>query len=241
MDELSEHTSSFLSLQQLLEELENFIVLESQRNGNPWSSAARLCKLFYEKHGVLPEDVAKSLGYSDSFRNLLESSKRFSIYGTQISQKFYVALLPAIVSRFPQYKTTERQQNRYRIKRPWKVDGRLVRMLKAEDAKEISKYQPQKRLELQINRIDEIKSINDLEFVLMEIIRFLMANNPIKIVTVAALSKEFLNYYNQPIITVVKKRCPDIKLIELLQTIPNLHVQKVDDGWQITIEAHSME
>jgi len=46
-------------------------------------------------------------------------------------------------------------------------------MLKAEDAKEISKYQPQKRLELQINRIDEIKSINDLEFVLMEIIRFL--------------------------------------------------------------------
>jgi hypothetical protein len=25
---------------------------------------------------------------------------------------------------------------------------------------------------------------------------------------------------------------------ELLQTIPSLHVQKVDDGWQVSVEPH---
>ena len=35
--------------------------------------------------------------------------------------------------------------------------------------------------------------------------------------------------------------CPHMKLIKLLQTIPNLYVQKVDYYWQVTVEAHRQE
>lgn len=227
MDEFSQHPSSSLSLQQLLTELENFIALESQRNGNPWISMARLSELFYEKYGISPEDLAKIQGYCNSLRNLLKSGKRFSIYSTQIPQEFYVALLHTIVPEFQQSQTTARHPIQYTIKRPWKVDGRLIEMLKAEDAEKISKYQAQKLPdpEYQPNLIPKIKSINDLEFILVELVRSLTANNPKKFVTIAVISKKFCTYYKQPIRTVIRSICPDLKLIELLQAIPRAPVQ----------------
>ncbi|PSB18015.1 hypothetical protein C7B65_16840 [Phormidesmis priestleyi ULC007] len=233
MDEPNQNSSSFLSLQQLLEELENFIVLESQRNGSPWIRVIRLTELFYEKYEVSPEEVAKVQGCSDGLRGFLRSSRRFSIYDTQVPQEFYVALLQAIV---PDLQQSQAILIQYRIKRPWKVDGRLLTMLKAEGAEENVPCHAQKISEHQLNLVPEIESANDLEIALAEIIRSLTANNPKKFVTIAVLSKKFCDYYKQPIRVSMRSICPGIKLIELLQSVPSLHVQKVDNDWQVSVK-----
>lgn len=229
--ESHQYPSSFSSLQ-LLEELENLIDIESARNGNPWIHVTKLTEVFYKKYGVSLEEVAKVQGYSDGLRSIFTSSGRFAIYGTQIPQEFYVAFLQAVVPNFHQSQATS---IKYRIKRGWKVDGSLLRMLKAEGAEDISHPQVQRISEYQPILIPEIKSVNDLEIALIEIIKSLTANHPKKIVTIAVLSKKFHDYYKQPIRSV----CPDIKLIKLLQTIPSRPVQKVDNDWQITVEDHS--
>ena len=238
MDESNQETYLSLSLQQLLEELESLIALQAQSYGNPWVSASKLTELFYKKYKVSPEAVAKSQGCSDGLRNLLRDSKRFSIYDTQAYQEFYVALLQTVVPRFQQFQTTPIQ---YRIKRPWKVDGRLFDMLKSEGAENIADYQPHKILEQQLNLVPEIKSVDDLKLSLIEIIKSLTANNQTKFVTIAVLSKKFCDYYRQLIKVVMRNICPHMKLIKLLQTIPNLYVQKVDYYWQVTVEAHRQE
>jgi hypothetical protein len=92
---------SFSSLQ-LLEELEYFIVIESGKNGNPWIHVTKLTEGFYKKYGVSLEEVAKIQGYSDGLRSIFTSSGRFSIYGTQIPQEFYVALFQVVVPNFHQ-------------------------------------------------------------------------------------------------------------------------------------------
>lgn len=198
----------------------------------------KLTELFYEKHGVLPEEVAKVQGYSDDLRSLLISSKRFSIYGTQGRQEFYVALFQAVVPG--SYQSLARLI-KYRIKRPWKVDGSLLRVLKAEDTEETSPYPVQTIPKHQPTLIPETKSVNDLEVALMEIIKSLTTNHPKEVVTIGVLSEKFCDYYKQPIRTVIRSVCTDMKLIELLQTVPSLHVQKVDNDWQITLETHSVE
>lgn len=228
--------SSFSSVQ-LLEELEYLIVIESGKNGNPWIHVTDFAEVFYKKYGMSLEEVAKIKGYSDGLRSLLTSSGRFSIYGTPIPQEFYVALLQAV---FPSFHQSQATSIKYRIKRPWKVDGNLLRMLQDEGAEEISPRQLQRISEYQPILIVDIKSVTDLEIALIEIIKSLTANHPKKLVTVAVLSKKFHDYYKQPIRTVIRSVCPDMKLIELLQTIPSLRVQKVDNDWRITVEEHSV-
>ncbi|TVQ56876.1 MAG: hypothetical protein EA366_09395 [Spirulina sp. DLM2.Bin59] len=153
-------------------------------------------------------------------------------------QEFYVAPLQAqsqTNSSFAQYQT---QPIQYRIKRYWRVDAYFLQKLKDEGAQEmksqpspnISKYQP--------NLISEIKSVDDLKFVLMEIIKDLAINHPQQRVTVAILGKSFRNHYQQPIRTMVRNVCPELRLIDLLQTMPNLNVKQVDRDWQITMLIH---
>lgn len=233
--ESHQYPSSFSSLQ-ILEELENLIDIESARNGNPWIHVTKLTEVFYKKYGVSLEEVAKVQGYSDDLRSIFTSSGRFAIYGTQIPQEFYVAFLQAVVPNFHQSQATS---IKYRIKRGWKVDGSLLRMLKAEGAEDISHPQFQRISEYQPILVADIQSVNDLEIALIEIIKSLTANHPKKIVTIAVLSKKFHDYYKQPIRSVIRSVYADMKLIKLLQTIPSLHVQKVDNDWQITVEAHS--
>lgn len=230
--------SSLSSLEQLIKELENFMVLESSRNGKPWISITKLTQLFYEKYKVTPEEVAKVLGYSDSLRSLFTSRRGFSVYGTQMPQEFYVAPLAEVVPSYDQHQT---RTIKYRIKKPWKADGNLIKMLKAEGSEEILSRQSPKILEYQPILIPEIKSVDDLEIALMEIIKSLTINHPKQFATIAALSKKFHDHYGQPIRAVVRSVCPDMKLINLLQTIPNLHVQEVDNDWQITLNVDSLE
>ncbi|QZZ21429.1 hypothetical protein J5X98_02870 [Leptothermofonsia sichuanensis E412] len=230
--------SSFSSLQQLIEELEKLIAREFNRSGNPWISITKLTELFYKTYEVSPEEVAKVQGYSRNLRSLFMSSGRFSIYGTQVRQEFYVALFQTV---FPDFHQPQGTPIKYRIKRPWKVDGGLLRLLKAEGAEEISPPSTQSILRYQPALVPEIKSVNDLKIALIEIIKSLTVNHPPKKVTIGELSKNFSNYYKQPIRTVIRSVCPDMKLIELLQTIPGLHIQKLEHDGQITVEIHSVE
>lgn len=230
--------SSFSSLQ-LLEELEYFIVIESGKNGTPWIRVDKLTELFDKKYGVSLEVLAKVQGYSDGLRSLLTTSGRFSIYGTPIPQEFYVALLQAVVPSFHQSQPTS-IKDRIKRKRPEKVNESLPTILKAEGVEDISPREFQRISEYQPILVVEIKSVTDLEIALIEIIKSLTANHPKIFVTIAVLSKKFRDYYKHPIRTVIRSVCPDMKLIELLQTIPSLYVQKVNNDWRITVEDHSV-
>lgn len=235
--EFNQHPSSFSSLQ-LIEELEYFIVIESgKNNGNPWIHVTKLTEVFSKKYGVSLEEVAKLQGYSDGLRSIFTSSGRFSIYRTPIPQEFYVALLQAVVPSLYQSQPTSIE---YRIKRPWKVDGGLLRMLQDSGTEEISPRQLHRISEYQPILDFDIKSVTDLESAFIEIIKSLTTNHQNKIVTIAVLSKKFHDYYKQPIRTVIRRVCPDMKLIELLQRIPSLHVQKMDNDWRITVEDRSV-
>lgn len=216
MDQSNQSPALSLSLKNLLQELENIIELESQRNNNPWSSAAKLSELFNEKYRVAPEDVAKAQGYAKDLRSLLKSSGRFSIYSTQIPQEFYVALFNVVV---PQLQQSQ----------------------KAEKAQELRHNQSRKTPNYQVHPLSNIESVDDLKLALIEIVRSLTANNPKNFVTITHLCRKFCDYYQQPIKAVIRNVCPGIKLIKLLQTIPDLSIQKVDDTWQITVDVHLME
>lgn len=137
MDEFSQHPFSFLSYQQLFEELENIVALESQKTENPWISTVRLSGLFCAKYGVALKDVTKTLGHGNNLRCFLKSGNCFSIYGTQNPQECYVALLRSIVPEFQQFPTSVSCPIQDRIKRYWKVDRRM-KMRKTEVLKRSS-------------------------------------------------------------------------------------------------------
>lgn len=238
MDEFHQDPSSSLSLQQLLKELENFTVFECQRNDNPWIKATRLSELFYEKYGVLPETVAKAQGCCDSFRSLIKSSKRFSIYGTPIPQEFYVALFQAVAPSFQQSQTIPLH---CRIKQRSEVGRRLSKPLQVGRTRENQLDRAQRLPEQQASSLPPIQSVNDLEVALIAIAKSLVANNPQNSISIGQLSQKFCGYYMQPIRVAMRSVCPDLKLIELLQMIPSLQVQKVEADWQVTVETDSME
>ena len=231
MDESYQDPSSFLSLPQLLEALENFTVLESQRSGNPWIRVTRLSELFYEKYGVLLETVAKAQGSHDSLRSLIKSSKRFCIYGTPIPQEFYVALFQAVA---PGFQPSQTMPLRCRIKQCSEVERHVSELLQVGDTRENQLDRAQKLPERQASSFPPIQSVNDLEAALIAITKSLVANNPQNYVSIGQLSQKFWGYYMQPIRVVMRSVCPDLKLIELLQVIPALQVKKVENAWQVT-------
>ncbi len=231
--------SSFVSLQQLIAALEDLTVLEFIRNDHPWISINKLKDLFYEKYQISLEEVAKNQGYYDGLKSLFIRSRRFSLYGTPKPQQFYVAPLQAVASS--SYAQNETQPIQYKIKRYWRVDSYFLKKLKNEGAQEIKFQQSPKISKYQPTLIPEIKSVDDLSIVLMEIIKDLAINYPKQMVTVAILSKSFRSYYGQPIRTMLRNICPDVRLIDLLQTMPNLDVKQVDHDWQITLNLDSWE
>jgi hypothetical protein len=229
MDESHQDPSSSLSLQQLLEELENFTALEAQRNGAPWIKITKLSELFYEKYSVLPEKVAEVQGYSWSLRNLLKSSRRFSIYGTPIPQEFYVALFQSIAQ------ASQVVVRDHYVRKHSAVDGYLWEPMHVGSSQTASLGQGQKHPEHQPNLVTPIQSVDDLEVALIALAKSLIENSPQLSATLGELSKKFCDCYRQPIRVVMRNVCPDLKLIELLQVIPSLQTQKMDTDWQITI------
>ena len=215
-------SSSLSSLQLLIEELKNLIALESSRKSNPWIRGIKLTELFYEKYGLSPEEVAKAQGHSGSLRSLLRNTESFSIRGSSLPQEFHISSRPSFCFGFQQVRATSFN---HRGKR-----HRKAKQILSPLAQRISEYQP--------IPVPEFKSVNDLKAALVEIIKSLTANHSRKNVTIGELSKKFGDYYKQPIRPVMREVCPDMKLIELLQTIPSLHVQELENGYQISVEIH---
>ncbi|WP_354635844.1 hypothetical protein [Planktothricoides raciborskii] len=246
MNNSEEHDFSPLPAEQIFLELERFMVQLSAETDRPWFTATTLCKLFADKYHISLKAVMKQKGY-DCLKSFLTSSQRFSIYNHPDTQEFYVAAFSAINPNLTPEKTTTALSIKYTIKRPWKVDGRLLDLLKSEEYQETPKPQeipkPQNSLFVKPaglpykpKLIDEIKSRVYLEFVLLELVKSLTINHPQNFTTIGALSEEFSKYYRQPIRGIFRSLSIQIKLVNFLKNIPELSVKQVDDGWQITIE-----
>ena len=232
MDELLQALSLPSSLQQLLEELEHLTALEAQQNGNPWLSVDRVTELFNAKYGIPPEQLAIAQGYGRDLRSLLKESGRFAIYGTPLPHEFYVALIQAVVPDYPQAQTSPKSDQ---AKQAWKANSRSPRRAKGKDAEERVHCQTQSPSRQQDRLVSEISSVNDLERALIEIIQSLTATHPNKVIALTLLSYKFSDRHQQPIRAVMRRVCPDMRLAELLQTVPGLEVQRVDDDWQVSL------
>jgi hypothetical protein len=236
MNEYNTNSSSSSSLQQLIEKLENCISLESSRNNNPWVSVARLKDLFYKEYRVLLEKAVKDQGYKDGIKSFFQSTRCFAIYSTQLPQEFYVSVFQEL---YPGIHQSQANSSQHRIKQPWKADEYLSEMFKLEGTQEIPSNSVQNMLEYQPILVPKITSLNEFELALIEIIKTLTENDS-KFITIAALSQKFYSYYNQPIMSILRIVCPDMKLIEIVQTIPSLHIKKVENDWHITIKSQEI-
>lgn len=246
MEESSNSYSIFPSWQWILTKLEELLDAESTIQGSPWVSNLRINELFQKKYNFLPEDVAKANGLS--FKSAIVHSQRFSIYNTQNWNEFYMARFDTILPKFSRDRPLHKLK--YQIKRSWKVDGSFIKMLRSEGYEESSndhkdstseiKSESQKKLqyESEIKLILEIKTVQNLELYLIKIVAILTDFNSRKTVNISDISQSFYKYYGQPIRPVIRTVCPDMKLIELLQVIPSLQVQQIEDSWQITLSPY---
>jgi len=121
----------------------------------------------------------------------------------------------------------------YPTSNPQEFYIRLVDEFRSSGVANPKVRQSTKRLEYQPIRVPEMRSIEDLEFALIEIVMSLTSFG--EFTSIEQLSEKFRAYYEQPIEPVMRCVCPGWQLIELLQTIPTLHVQQIDDHWQIRL------
>jgi len=240
--ESSSGSSGFSSLPQLLKELATLIADVSNLQNNAWVKNTELDNRFRVKHGISIATALQAQVSGSDLRKLLCRSPRFRIYPTSDPQEFHIALRDETV---PGGAFKPPKNIRYRIKRPWKVDGRLTRMLKAEGAQEIptrwsrpSRRERPKPPKEQPKLVPEINSVADLELALIGITKILVT--PENAVEVATLCNKFCEYYG-PIKSVMRQVYPDIKLINYLQTIAALDVREINGKWQITIKNESKD
>lgn len=233
----------FASLQALLEELAALIAdVVSHHPSKPWVMNTELDNIFREKYGVSITTALNAQVSGSDLRSELRRSLRFRIYATPNPQEFHIALLDETV---PGGASKQQKPIQYRIKRPWKVDGRLTKMLRAEGAQEIpSRWsRPARRGDHQSpkeqpNLVPEIKSVQDFELALIAITKILIT--PQSAVEVATLYNKFCEYYG-PIKAMMRQVCPGIKLINYLQTIAALDVREIDGKWQVTLNDQRKE
>lgn len=222
---------SGLSLSQLFNQLDIILAEQYQVSNTPWTHITRLKEILHERYGIILDFDIQNHGLSNDLKSLLKSSQRFAIYSTAISQEFYVARLRDTV---PNHHQNHGKPIQYRIKRPWKVDQRLINMLENEGATRLSPRSSPNTLTHRsahpLTLPSRLVSIDDLELALTEILKHLTHNHPEKATTIAALSKIFYDHYRQPIRTAVRSLCPDMTLMDVLETMPNLEVLEDDDG-----------
>ena len=211
-ESIQESPSSLFSQQQLIEEVEKIIVLESDKTCKLWIHSSRLAELFVEKHKMSLEVVIRNQGHDTNIRRFLKSSKHFSIYGASAPQEFYLALFSSLDFIFMK----ERENKEKHIdQKSCELDSHLEAVSDDKSTKSQRFHQAQ----------NTIESLNDLEVVLAKIIQQLLTSTPKEDITIVDLSREFYAYYDRPIKGVMRSICPDMRLIEVLQSVPNLHNQ----------------
>ncbi len=130
--EPSESTDTFsVSLEQVLEQLAELMADESEGTGKIWFQRSELDGLFTHRWGFSLETYFEQQDFTTSLRQVLSRQGYFRIYGDQGVHDFYVQFLPeAFLTR----KMSGAPNVQYHIKRPWRIDGRLVKMLQDEGA-----------------------------------------------------------------------------------------------------------
>ncbi|VXD16335.1 hypothetical protein [Planktothrix paucivesiculata] len=226
-------------LQQLIQELEDLVQEETEGSNNPWITRSRLDQLFHQKYGSTLENLLHTHGYYD-LKVLLRKTNIFAIYETPIPHKFYIALLRKTVPGYRQ-SSSSNQSIFYTVKRPWKVERSTIKDLQNQGysekcAKVSLKIQSSKPISKKFNSTNKkIQSQDDFKFSLVEIVKYLLSNSPENYVKIDELNKIFYSNYGQYLREVRRNIFPDIKLIDILQTIPELKLEKIEDTWQITL------
>jgi hypothetical protein len=226
-------------LLQLIQELEDLVQEETEGSNNPWITRSRLDELFHQKYGSTLENLLQTHGYYD-LKVLLRKTNIFAIYETPIPHKFYIALLQKTVPGY-EHSSSSNQSMFYTVKRPWKVERCMIKDLQDEGysekcAKVAPKIQSSKPIFKKFNPTNKkIKSQDDFKFYLVEIVKYLLSNNPGNYIKIDELNKMFYSNYGQYLREVRCNIFPDIKLIDILQTIPELKLEKIEYTWQITL------
>lgn len=225
-------------LTQLIEELEDLVAEETEDSYSPWIKRSRLEQLFHQKNGFSIENILQDHGYFD-LKILLRKSHVFSIYESPIPKEFYIALLRKTVAGSKK-SSIGNQSMFYTVKRPWKVEKSMIKELQDDgysptpnpvhqlypipkNSPYVPKYPPQ------------IISQDDLKFTLVEIIKTLSRNKTENYVTIDELNQPFYKNYGQNLRDVRRKIFPDLNLLDLLKTIPEIKLEKIQDTWRITL------
>ncbi len=220
------------SQQRLIEEVEKITLLESDQQFKLWMHSSKLTELFFEQHKISLEDVIKSQGHGSNLREFLKRSEKFSIYGTLDPQQFYLALFSSLG-----FKLSQPRENKERNIGCKSYDlGTYLETILEEDTQSQQFNQTKNTIKSQTELIFEIASVSDLEVVLAKVIQQLWINSSERSITITTLSKEFYTYYKQPIRAVIRNVCPGIRLIEVLQSIPNLHVEEIENSWHVILK-----
>lgn len=231
MEDSTSKSAQFQSVQWLLENIETLVIQETQRSGSHWIEVSRLTQLFHARHRVTIQSVIKASAPGSKLKEILKNSHFFSIYSTPNPVVFYIALQREIVADFQYSASTS---IRYGVKRSWKVDWSLRQIPKSKVSYASEALTRQKTI-YQPELPDGIHSSDDLRFALVEIIKSLTGGNPDHFVSIAELSSQFHNHYQQPIKAVLRSICSGTKLLVLLQSTPNLQLKQVESKWQISI------
>lgn len=89
--------STFSSMNQVLEAIEDLFAAELERTGSPWMSSHQLGELFLAAYGLDLKRLIEQRGYGKDLRYFLTSSRRFSIYNYHQPEKYYLAPLKLVV------------------------------------------------------------------------------------------------------------------------------------------------
>lgn len=230
MERHQEDSALFPSLPFLFNRLEKILATEYRHHHTPWMQVNQLKEIALQQYGFELDRLACHYGYQDDLKRLLISSHRFAIYSTPVPQQFYVALLQNTVSN---YSPNPGRPLPYKVKRPWKLDRRLIDLVKAEgvEEKKTSRLQPSTGPSTYEPRIlTSITSSHDLQAALIEIIKGLTCYDSRRATTIGMLTKRFYICYKQPLRMVVRTVCSDMMLIDVLKLMPEIEIEEDDDG-----------
>ncbi|SKB16124.1 hypothetical protein PL11201_80434 [Planktothrix sp. PCC 11201] len=226
-------------LQHLIQELEDLVEGETESSDHPWLTRTVLEQLFHQKYGSTLENILQDYGYFD-LKTFLRKSHIFAIYETPIPQNFYISLLRKTVPGYRQ-SSSSNQSMFYTVKRPWKVEKSTIKDLPNQGySKKSAKVSPKNKSSKPISKKfnptnKKIQSQDDLKFCLVEIVKYLLSNNRENYVKIDEINTIFYSNYGQNLREVRCNIFPDIKLIDILQTIPELKLEKIQNTWRITL------
>ncbi|WP_448560483.1 hypothetical protein [Trichothermofontia sp.] len=221
-----------MSTDEILEKLTRII----ERLGTSWVTWETVHQQFFLEVGGSLEDHLHAKFENVNVKRFLRESRLLSIYEKPDPTDFYIALSQDVV---PYPLPTPKKKVSYRVKRRWKVDYHIAKMIRTEFSqsntypftpKAQSNYQPAREDQLRDQSCiqglpSEIGSKSDLERSLLLIVRYLSSDNQDHGIPIDQLSRYFLANYRTPIRSIVRRYCPSSRLVSLLDAMPQLRLE----------------